>query len=382
MAEKPIQSKPTQQVTKGGSLDRCSAAGRTSIGQLFHQFKNLPGTKVPVLPAKVPVKETAQPTSPTTVQAVALEDPAERSRRVREQIWKDAEENTRWYLEQTRKDGNRKPWFHYLRKPYQYGEFIMLSEDMAKELAMFNPDNRNKTESLTAAYGRDMESDNWIPSHEGIGINLSGNMFDGQHRVDAVIEVRKPIPIWVVFNVLDEAKFVADSGKKRNVNEKLAMVCKTPLHNRTAGMVKSMMRGLKPRFKFSEAEIATFAAMHLDVITWIGKLLPGARADVQAALGKAYLWYGPEKLEKFCDRLREVQFVDDNDPAKRLYFYTNGLRTSRNNDPISTYKKTLSAIEHVINDTTCGRLYEKNDDIFEWEVDDEGHYHVPPRNVS
>ena len=301
---------------------------------------------------------------------------------MRDQIWTDSQANAAFYEDAALKDELRKPWFHYVRKPYQYGEFILLSPDMAEELLRHNPDNRNMKPWLTAAYKRDMDNDNWIPSHEGIGINLSGNMFDGQHRAEGVVEAKKSVPIWVVFNVLDEAKFVADSGAKRNVNEKLAMVCKTTLHNRTAGMVKAIMRGTQPRFKFSEAEIAMFAVAYPHVIEWVAKYLPVARADVQAALGKAYLWYGPDKLEAFCDRLREVQFVDDDDPAKTLYFYTQRLRNSRANNPISTYKKTLAAIEHVITGTPCEKLYERSKDIFEWEIDEDGNYHIPPKTDS
>jgi len=360
-----------------------STVARTSIGELYHKIHGMRRTVVEeVVELPAPTTQEKEVSIPAARVEIA-EDPMERSRRMREQIWKDATANAAYYEGMAKKDGYKKPWFQYVRKEYQYGEFILLTPEMAEELLRFNPDNRNMKPWLTAAYKRDMDGDNWIPSHEAIGINLSGNMFDGQHRAEAVVEAKKAVPVWVVFNVLDEAKFVADSGAKRNVNEKLAMVCKVTLHNRTAGFIKAMMRGIKPKFKFSEAEIATFATQYANVIEWIGKYLPAARADVQAAIGKAFLWHGPEKLAAFCDRLRETQFTDSEDPAKTLYFYIQRLRAKKVNDPISTYKKTLAAIHHALEGTPCGKLYEKNEDIFEWVVNEEDNsYHLPEKVAS
>lgn len=360
--------------TRDGGTNRGGMVGRVSIGELYHRMRDV-HTDREETPSSATV--AAIPSA-----AVTTEDAAARSKQRRQEIWEDAKANAAYYIEQAKKDGNKKPWFQYVRKTFQYGEFILLTPDMAEELLRFNPDNRHMKPWLTAAYRRDMENDNWIPGHEGLGINLSGNMFDGQHRAEGVVEADKAVPIWIVFNVLDEAKFVTDSGAKRNVNEKLAMVCKVTLHNRTAGMLKAMMRGITPRHKFSEAEIATFAVSYQNVIEWISQYLPVARADVQAALGKAFLWYGPDKLAPFCDRLRELQFIDDEDPAKTLYKYTQQLRTGRVNNPISTYKKTLAAVDAVMSGKPCSRLYEKAEDLFEWVVDDSGNYKVPPKTVS
>jgi len=376
MAKQTTESTTRSEVKPTGSG---RSVARTSIGELYHKIQHMGRLR------EEQVIELPSPTIPPDPSIPAaridVDDPATRAKRTREQIIADAIANAAYYEDAALKDEMRKPWFHYVRKPYQYGEFVMLSPEMAEELLRYNPDNRNMKPWLTAAYKRDMEKENWVPSHEGIGINLSGNMFDGQHRAEGVVESKKSVPMWIVFNVLDEAKFVTDSGAKRNVNEKLAMVCKVTLANRTAGMVKAMMRGIKPRFKFSEAEIAVFANNYSNVIEWISKYLPSARADVQAALGKAYLWFGPEKLEGFCDRLREANWTGDNDPAKTLFFYLQRLREQKVNNPISTYKKTVAAIGHVVNGTPCAKLYESQDDIFEWDVDGDGNYHVPPKTA-
>lgn len=361
----PKDTAKLRQLTQG-----VAAVARTSIGELYHRLGKVGQKPTPEieLPPSVPIARVEIP-----------EDPVERSKKIREEIWQLAKANAAYYEDRALKDDLRKPWFHYVKQASQYGEFVLLSPDLGEELLRYNPDNRNIKPHLVAAYRRDMDSDNWIPSHEGIGINLSGFMFDGQHRAQGVVEAKKAVPVWIVFNVLDEAKFVTDSGAKRNVNEKIQLVCDTTLANRTAGMVKAMMRGTSARVRFSETEIALFAVQYKNVIEWIGTHLPQARADVQAALGKAYLWHGGEKLEPFCDRLSGVRFSEDDDPAKTLYLYLQRLRQSKSNDPVSTYKKTLTAIAYTLKDQGISKLYETQEDIFQWIVDDQGNYLVPQK---
>src|ERR1019366_5270182 len=118
-----------------------------------------------------------------------------------------------------------------------------------------------------------------VPSHEGIGINLSQNMFDGQHRAISICEAGKGWPIWFVWNVLDEAKFTTDSGRKRDANEKLRMVIDKSLGNRTNAFLKAMMRGCATRMRFSESEIPAFAVKGQHIIEWVSVHIPSTRAD-------------------------------------------------------------------------------------------------------
>lgn len=349
-----------------------SSTGRTSIMEIYQGIIDRQKPKA---------NDPAKPSIPGA-KIDSEDSPAIQAKRI---IWAEAKTNADFYVNAAAASG--KPWFQNVRKQCQYAEFVLLDSVMAEELLKYNPHNRNMKVSLAATYSRDMENDNWIPSHEGIGINQSGNMFDGQHRVEAAVESRIPVPIWFVFNVLDAARFVTDSGAKRNVNEKLAMVCNSALNNRIAGFVKALMRGTKVKFRHSEAEIALFAINYVNVINWIGQNLPKARADVQAAIAKYYLWYNTdkgklEKIKTFCQRVQEVQFSDENDPAKTLYLYLNRIKVSRTNEPVSIYKKTLAALEHAMKDTPCSKLYERSEDLFEWEIDDEGSYHVPPKKKN
>jgi len=308
---------------------------------------------------------------PAVLDPVAIPDLADipeviQSRAQKDLIWEEALANKEYYESKALEDDLKKPWFQYPKKRTQYGEFVFVTPDMAEELLRFNPDNRNVSDGTVQMYRDDIENDQWVPSHEAIGINLSGNMFDGQHRAIAVVEANKGWPLWIVWNVLDEAKFVADSGKKRSSVERIEMVTDLSLGSRTAGFVAALMRGTATRARFSDSDKVQFALKWQHVTDWIGEHLPNTRADVQAAVAKAVIWYGEEKLKPFCNRFKKLQFSGDGDPAKALYIFLQRAKAQRSQNPLVTYKKTLAAITALMEDKTVAKLYEQDDDIFPW----------------
>ena len=141
----------------------------------------------------------------------------------------------------------------------------------------------------------------------------------------------------------------------------------TKLGNRTTGFCKAIMKGLQSKLRYTETEIAEFAYKWQDLVTWVSDHLPAARAEVQAALGKAYLWYGPEKIEPFCERFIEVKFVEDGDPARALYLALQKAKINRINAALVAYKKTLACVEATMNDKPMQRLYERDEDLFQWQ---------------
>ncbi len=300
------------------------------------------------------------------------EDPSSiiSSDRHKAMIFKEGLENRDYYLEAQRKDNFRLPWFRYVRKESQYSEFVMLNTAMADALLESiwkeSDGNRRLKVWLKDAYKRDIEGDRWIPSDESIGVDYKGNVYNGRHRMTALSESQKEWPFYMTFNALEEAKFTVDSGAKRNSSEKLSLVMNARLGNRTTGFCKALMKGLQSRTRYTETEIAEFAHKWESVINWVSLNVPNTRAEVQAAIAKAYLWYGPEKIEPFCERFKEVKFFEG-DPAKALYLTLQKAKVNRTNLMLVAYKKTLTAIEAVISDKNISRLNEREEDIFQWQ---------------
>lgn len=330
----------------------------------------MPKPNVAPAPSLIPPIPVAQPAP----QIKAVEPLVTQSHNQKELIWKMAQDNQDYYLLSQMDDkrpGGPKPWFMYPRFPHQYSEFVMISPAMARAALDFlwskDEGNRNKKPALVEAYKRDIDNDRWIPTDEAIGINLSFEVYNGQHRLWAIFESGKSMPMYVTWNVLDEAKFFVESGAKRTLAERLKMVVDPPLGNRTSGFCKAIMRGLGTRLKYTDSDIAEFACKWDDLLNWVHTHLPVARAEVQAVVAKAYLWYGPEKVEPFCYRLRELKFPDDGDPAKALFRSLDAAKKNRSNVTLVAYRKTLQAIDALVTGRPISKLHESGDDIFEWQ---------------
>ena len=344
---------------------------RASIAELINARAKFKTREMLARPSVQLVKpEPAPPLEPEPVKSIT--EPVENNSIIgsdhhKKLIFAEAAHNKEHYLNKQAETGIA--WFRNVKKESQYSEFVMLNKEMCEALLknLWTDGNRKLKVALKEAYKRDIESGHWIPSDEGIGIDYKGVVYNGQHRLNALLESGKEQPFYITFNTLEEAKFTVDSGAKRSESEKIQMIIDTRLGNRTTGFCKALMRGLNPKCRYSETEIVEFAFEWQELIAWMGEHLPISRAEVQAAIAKAYLWYGPEKIEPFCERLREVKFTEEGDPAKALFMVLQKLKNSRINLPLMAYKKTLQAIDCTISNRTLNRILEKNEDIFQWE---------------
>ena len=280
-------------------------------------------------------------------------------------------ENQKYYLEQAQKTG--RPWFQCPRYSYQYSEHVLITVPMAEALMEYNHQNRDVDPMLVLSYARDINTGRWLQSGECIQIDLAGYMFDGQHRTLAIIKAGKSYILYITWNVPCAARMVVDSGKKRNVNAKIKFILgdTAGLGNRMSAVCRSMMMGANYRsIHFSEMEIFEFDRLYHDtLLRWLAKHVPGARSDVQAAVGKAYLWHGEEKMLAFTERLHKTVFPNEGDPIGALYrFLQRGKSLRQSPSPEVVYKKTVAAINHHLAGRTIDNLFADKNDIFEWDA--------------
>lgn len=289
---------------------------------------------------------------------VAVRDEDEELRR--------ATKNQQYY--QRRGGQENKPWFHCARHPYKYSEDILITPEMAKALLDYNPMNRNITDGVVDGYRRDINNDRWINSHESIGIDTGGNLMDGQHRLIAIIEANKAQVVYVTFQVPPEARFVVDGGKKRPTSQKLKFIDPS-LNTKVPSVAISMMRGTASSApRYTDSEKAEFVHLHGEVILKVQRSLPPSpRADVVAAICKAVIWHSEELIMPFAAQIKKLKF-DDGDPAKALFLYLTKAKTSgKKIKPAEVYKKTLAALQAYIEGRNLTRLYDRDEDFFEWE---------------
>lgn len=365
-----VKLKVSENPLRGGITPTQKSFSELILGRKVPTLPSIPLPSIAVLPnipTSQPQIKTEPEPAPVKTEQQIVNDAMSKSDKQKENILASALENKKYYLQQ--QAATSQVWFKNTKHEYQYSEFVMITPEMAKDMLdnLWNKDegNREKKPLLIEAYKRDISNDHWIPTDEAIGINLSKEVYNGQHRLWAIHDSGKSMPMYITWNVLDEAKFFVDTGAIRNISEKLRMVIDPMLGNRTSGFCKAIMRGLNPKVKFTGADIAEFATKYQNLINWVAKHYPIGRAEVQAVLAKAYLWYGPELIEPFCDRLRNIRFTE-NDPARALYVSLQASKKNSNNTVLVSYRKALNAIDALINNKSLNRVFEKNVDIFEW----------------
>ena len=326
---------------------------------------------VGTLNSKTSEKEAEKPVAIPAVIREAKAVP-ELSEQVQKHNLEMAIDNQKYYLEMAAKNKNpHKVWFRNPKYEWQYSEFVLITPQMAQELLQHNNNIRNLSSGTMSAYARDIKSGLWFQTDESISIDLNGDMVNGQHRSEGIVQANVPVVMYVTWNVLPQSKFFQDSGKKRSVSDKLRLVVELPSGNIAAAICRAMMSGSSGRVKYSESEIAQFALKYQESIQWVMHNLPNSRADVLAALAKAYIWYGEPSIIDFCRRFKTMVFKSEKDPAALLYKRLTKMRslTKGHVNGLAVYRLTLAAIDHEINNRVVSALYPREEDIFTWEKD-------------
>lgn len=66
-------------------------------------------------------------------------------------------------------------------------EKILITPEMAKNLLEKNVTNRRLAPATVKKYAYEMSSGSWMSTHQGIAIDESGQVIDGQHRLSAIV---------------------------------------------------------------------------------------------------------------------------------------------------------------------------------------------------
>jgi hypothetical protein len=109
-------------------------------------------------------------------------------------------------------------------------EWMEVGPNLAKAWLGKNPSNRRLRVSTVSAFAADMRSGNWLETHQGIAIDEDGNLVDGQHRLQAIVEsgctvrllVTRGLPVAVKGKRIKTMDAV-DRGAQRSLADQLGI---------------------------------------------------------------------------------------------------------------------------------------------------------------
>lgn len=95
---------------------------------------------------------------------------------------------------------------------------VLITPEMAKSMLAKNmKDNRPVLKNTVHGYARQMRNGKWKLTHQGIAFDENGELVDGQHRLNAIIEANVSVLMNVTYNVhrTPGEVFTIDMGRKR-----------------------------------------------------------------------------------------------------------------------------------------------------------------------
>lgn len=104
-----------------------------------------------------------------------------------------------------------------------HAEVVTVSPTLAKIILQRNPDNRNFKPKKVFHYAEDMMNGLWQFNLEPIIISDTGELNDGQHRMQAVIDANSPQKFLFAFGASRESRMTVDQGAARCAADYLSM---------------------------------------------------------------------------------------------------------------------------------------------------------------
>lgn len=183
-----------------------------------------------------------------------------------------------------------------------------ITPEKAAELLQLNKRNRTFIASRLATYTEAMLKGEWRVTHQGISIGADGELYDGQHRLMAVVQSKVTVMMFVTRGLPANAREVIDSGAARSAVDNLAISEGITLHKTWGAalgviwmttIAKSLTR--TP----TTVELRDTMMTHLDGMEGIKKVIStSVRGISRSGFLAAFIYAYPTDPEKVADAAR------------------------------------------------------------------------------
>lgn len=259
-----------------------------------------------------------------------------------------------------------------------------ITPDMARQMLMSNMKcNRPVQKATVHSYARMMKSGRWNLTHQGIAFDENGELVDGQHRLNAVIEANVPVQMNVTRNVrrAPGEMFTIDMGRRRTYSNVTQMSgIEDPVYRNAGIYVSAYMRyKMRGGHKADPAEIVDYIDRHYDDVKRLSEYVTGTHGHRlrdgtrrlpgivgAAVLSAIYRGENADALNKFVQvyRRNEVSGCEGYNPRYALNLRDYVAHYKNNSD---VYDRCESAIWAFAHNLSCLRIrdncYPYNQDL-------------------
>lgn len=108
-------------------------------------------------------------------------------------------------------------------KKMAFAEVVTINPGLAGVMLGLNTDNRSLRPVKVRHFARDMKLGRWPLNGQTIIISDTGELNDGQHRLNAIVEANVSIPATVFFGAKRETRITVDQGTAKTGGDYLQM---------------------------------------------------------------------------------------------------------------------------------------------------------------
>lgn len=188
-----------------------------------------------------------------------------------------------------------------------YEKIIVTPEMAGRWLSENNNRNRKIMPRKVSAYARDMLTDSWQDTHQNaIAFYKDGNLADGQHRLAAICESKKPLELQVWWGLDDSSAYGIDAHRMRGTEDQIKIAGTADWITKnivaTARIMMSRHKG-GGTVMVSPQEIVSFCRPHRENLELIHLALPNrsASAPIRAAAVLALYHEDSDKVIDWCE---------------------------------------------------------------------------------
>lgn len=219
-----------------------------------------------------------------------------------------------------------------LKRARREGAFtitVELTPELAELLLANNPQNRKLSPHKVAEYARDITAGNWRHNGETVIIADTGELNDGQHRCQAVVETGRSITTEMTFGVERDSRKTVDIGMKRAIGQHLQMAghANGKMLGHAVAVILTFQKigriSAGPEARPTGTEIMAWAAAHEEMQEHLikgGRVARKFKASggLFAALHYLFSQKSPIDTERFFTALENGSDLGKNDPVYRL----------------------------------------------------------------
>ena len=235
-----------------------------------------------------------------------------------------------------------------------------------------NVTNRPLNRGRVLKYAREIIAGQWKVTHQGLAFDWDGNLFDGQHRLAAIVEAERPVEMMVAFGMDPEAMIAVDEGRPRSTKD-VANILGLDINKNSVSATNYLLEIKSLKARASRTDQLHFLERHRDAAEWAADRINRIKfvnAPVLAAVIRAYYnCLGDDakmnRLHRFCEVYNDGMTEDATEVAAiRLRNYVIQHRPKKGDERKALYRKAISAIRAFINEEQITKLYGLDDDIF------------------